>query len=275
MLLAIHQSKTATNRCCLLLLALAGWTLPTAHADELSIGLGVGWVPEFEGSNDFRIIALPSFKYENDWIEIKPSQLGLEADLFPDSHFDLGPIVRYGSGRNDRREVDDPVVSLLETVDDAMEFGFSFSGGIPIHYMGIEDEGIIATRVEVIHGLNSGHGGTTVEGAFRYVRPLSNRFTLISSVSLTWASSDYQQAFFTITPEDAARSGLPAFQANAGIKDIGFSVAGRYKFNQHWRSSAIFQLKRLMGDAADSPIVSIRGARNQPFMGINLEYKVF
>jgi len=246
-----------------------------AAADELTLGLGVGWLPEFEGSNDYRLIPLPNFSYENDWIEIKPRQLGLEADLFPGAKFDLGPIVRYGAGRNDRRRVDDPVVSLLEKVDDAMEFGFSFSGGVPVELMGIDDPGIIATRIEVIHGLNSGHGGTTVEGAFRFVRPLSNRFTLVSSVSLTWASSDYQQSFFSITPEDALRSGLPEFQANAGLKDVGFSVAARYKFNQRWRTSMMLRLKRLVGTAADSPIVSIRGNPNQPFLGINLEYKVF
>ncbi|GAB4125289.1 MAG: hypothetical protein Tsb0027_24200 [Wenzhouxiangellaceae bacterium] len=248
---------------------------PGAAADELTLGLGVGWLPEFEGSNDFRTIPLPSFKYKTDWIEIKPSQLGLEADLFPGAKFDLGPIVRYGSGRNDRRRVDDPVVSLLEKVDDAMEFGFAFSGGVPVDIIGIDDPGIIATRIEVIHGLNSGHGGTTVEGAFRFVRPLSNRFTMVSSLSLTWASSDYQRAFFSVTPEDALRSGLPEFQANAGLKDVAVSLAGRYKFNERWRSSVIFQLRRLVGTASDSPIVSIRGNPNQPFMGINLEYKVF
>ena len=246
-----------------------------AYADELTIGMGVGWLPEFEGSNDYRMIPLPNFSYENEWIEVKPRQLGLEADLFPSEKFDFGPIVRYGSGRNDRREVDDPVVSLLEKVDDAMEFGFSFSGGVPVDIMGIDDPGIIATRIEVIHGLNSGHGGTTVEGAFRFVRPLSNKFTLVSSISLTWASSDYQQAFFSISPEDAVRSGLPEFRANAGLKDIGFAIAGRYKFNQRWRTSVLLRVKRLVGTAADSPVVSIRGNPNQPFMGINLEYKVF
>jgi len=248
---------------------------PGAAADELTLGLGVGWLPEFEGSNDFRTIPLPSFKYKTDWIEIKPSQLGLEADLFPGAKFDFGPIVRYGSGRNDRRRVDDPVVSLLEKVDDAMEFGFAFSGGVPVDIIGIDDPGIIATRIEVIHGLNSGHGGTTVEGAFRFVRPLSNKFTLVSSLSLTWASSDYQQAFFSISPEDALRSGLPEFSANAGLKDIGFAIAGRYKFNQRWRTSVLLRVKRLVGTAADSPVVSIRGNSNQPFLGINLEYRVF
>ena len=258
-----------------LALLLSGMTVHSANADELTVGMGVGWLPEFEGSNDFRTIPLPSFKYENEWLELKPSKLGLEADFFPSEKFDFGPIVRYGSGRNDRREVDDPVVSLLEKVDDAMEFGFSFSGGVPIDIIGIDDPGIIATRIEVIHGLNSGHGGTTVEGALRFVRPLSNSFTMVGSVSLTWASSDYQKAFFSITPEDAVRSGLPEFQADAGLKDIGFSVAGRYKFNQRWRSSLVLQIKRLVGDAADSPVVSIRGSRDQPFMGVNLEYRVF
>ncbi len=271
--------KTSCRRLAVLTIVLtlsSGCALSTnVHADELTIGMGVGWLPEFEGSNDYRMIPLPNFSYENDWIEVKPRQLGVETDLFPGEKFDLGPIVRYGSGRNDRRKVDDPVVSQLDKVDDAMEFGFSFSGGVPVDIIGIDDPGIIATRIEVIHGLNSGHGGTTVEGAFRFVRPLSNKFTLVSSVSLTWASSDYQQAFFSISPAESLRSGLPEFQANAGLKDIGFAIAGRYKFNQRWRTSVLLRLKRLVGTAADSPVVSIRGNPNQPFMGINLEYKVF
>jgi len=274
MFLKKRHRTIAADRIALTLLLVA-MLARSAMADELTLGLGVGWLPEFEGSDDFRTIPLPSFRYKNDWIEIKPSQLGLEADLFPGAKFDLGPIVRYGSGRNDRRRVDDPVVSLLEKVDDAMELGFSFSGGVPVEIIGIDDSGIIATRIAVIRGLESGHGGTTVEGAFRFVRPLTNSFTIVSSVSLTWASSDYQQAFFSISPEDALRSGLPVFQANAGLKDIGFSVAARYKFNQRWRSSMILQLNRLVGSAADSPVVSIRGNPNQPFLGINLEYRVF
>lgn len=263
------------------LLVLAAMTLlvllpaEEATANGLKLGLGVGWLPEFEGSNDFRTVPLPSFEYENEWVEIKPNQLGLEADLFPGAKFDLGPIVRYGSGRNDRREVDDEVVSLLEKVEDAMEIGMFFSGGVPIDIIGIDDPGILATRIDIIQGLGDGHGGTTVEGAFRFVRPVTNQLTMVGSFSLTWASGDYQRAFFSITPEDAARSGLPEFEAESGIKDVAFTVAARYKFNQRWSGSVALRLKRLIGDASDSPIVRIRGNPNQPFMGVRLEYSVF
>ena len=51
------------------------------------------------------------------------------------------------------------------------------------------------------------------------------------------------------------QSGLPMYQAGAGLKDIGLMVALQYKINSSWGLLGIMKYTKLLGDAMDSPIV--------------------
>ena len=58
---------------------------------------------------------------------------------------------------------------------------------------------------------------------------------------------------------NAARSGLDQYDADAGFKDAGIDLALGFGQGPGWRASLIGRYRRLLNDAADSPIVKDEG----------------
>ena len=71
---------------------------------------------------------------------------------------------------------------------------------------------------------------------------------------------------------DSARSGLNTYSADAGIKDAGLGVTLTYKFTDNWDVTGLANYTRLLGDAADSPVVDDEGDENQFFGGLTINY---
>ena len=77
------------------------------------------------------------------------------------------------------------------------------------------------------------------------------------------------ESFFGIDAQQSANSGLQNHDAEAGIKDVNLSVSVGYPISKRWRVGTMLEYKRLLGDAADSPIVD---DKNQFVAGISLSY---
>jgi outer membrane protein len=114
-----------------------------------------------------------------------------------------------------------------------------------------------------------GHEGLVGETGIDVVAPLRPDLTLSAGPRLTFAGEDYMDTYFGVTPAQAARSGLPAYQADAGLKSVGVEGKLRYEFATDWAVTAKGGYFRLVGDAADSPIVEL-GDRNQFSAGLAL-----
>jgi outer membrane protein len=241
-----------------------------ASAGELTLGGGAAYLPDYEGSDDYRFIPLPYIKYESEWITVRSSQLGLEADLIPSKAIEAGPIVRYDFGRDS--DVDDPVVSLLPTVDESFELGAFVGSGLPLEVLGIDSPTIIVGRLSFIHGLDGGHEGAVLEGSLGLLTPLSDQLTVIGSVTASYMSENYADSYFGVSAAGSAASGLPQFDADAGFKDVGLSMIATYAWTDEISSVLIGNYTHLIEDAADSPIVSQRGSEDQFFVGLGLTY---
>ncbi|MEY3474270.1 MAG: hypothetical protein RL087_728 [Pseudomonadota bacterium] len=86
-------------------------------------------------------------------------------------------------------------------------------------------------------------------------------FWLAASVSA--ASRQYLQVWHGVTEAQAAASGLPAFEAHAGLRDAHLSATWRAEYTlggQRLGAYLGLDRSRLLGDAADSPITRRRGA---------------
>ena len=80
-------------------------------------------------------------------------------------------------------------------------------------------------------------------------------------------------SYFSIDASDAARSGLRQYNADAGIKDVAFGGTLTYGFSERWSISGLATYTRLVGDAADSPVVKNAGDENQFFGGTLINYR--
>ena len=70
----------------------------------------------------------------------------------------------------------------------------------------------------------------------------------------------------------AARSGLPAFDADSGFRDARLTVFLITELAPSWFVGGGLMYQRILGDAGDSPIVRVRGSANQLYGGLGVVY---
>ena len=80
-------------------------------------------------------------------------------------------------------------------------------------------------------------------------------------------------AYFGVDATNAARSGLREFDADGGLKDAGVLLLARYSFDRTWGLMVLGKFTRLVGDAADSPLVEDEGSENQGMAAALLTYR--
>jgi outer membrane protein len=159
------------------------------------------------------------------------------------------------------------VVSDLESVDPSMMLGVI--GGYDFLADPREN---LALEVEARQDVANGNGAlVTMRGV--YGTPLSESWRVDTAIEGTWASDDYMSAYFGIDSADAARSGLKQYNADAGFKDVAFGGSLTYRISDSWSLSGLASYTRLVGDAADSPVVKDRGDENQFFWGALVNFR--
>jgi outer membrane protein len=103
---------------------------------------------------------------------------------------------------------------------------------------------------------------------------LRHRDTYVFSIGprARWADDNFHDAYFSVTPAVAAAPGLPAYNAGSGFHEVGLYSSLTYMLDRPWGVYGYAGYDRLIGDAADSPIVTAFGSRNQYSGGIGLFY---
>jgi outer membrane protein len=98
--------------------------------------------------------------------------------------------------------------------------------------------------------------------------PLSQGLAFSAGPRFTLESTGATAPYFSITPLQAALSGLPAFNARGGAHSAGVGAQLRYHINPQWEVHSYVEYQRLLGDAAASPLVQLRGSPNQVTVGL-------
>jgi MipA family protein len=171
---------------------------------------------------------------------------GLRVELAQGERLRAGLGLRLDSGR---RESDSPELRGLGDVRRTVRLRLSVSYRL--------DEGWRLRSVNTTDALGRG-GGT--EGELQVVRDivLGPRLALQGRFSLGWGDRRHLQAYFGIDPEQAARSGYPVTALSAGLRDVSLSAGWRQGVGPRWAVFGGAALTRLIGDAADSPLVRER-----------------
>jgi outer membrane protein len=98
----------------------------------------------------------------------------------------------------------------------------------------------------------------------------TERLRLAARVDASIADESFMQAFFGVTPTQSTRSGYAIYTPNAGFKDITFSLHGQWTLSQRWFVAGDAGVTRLVGDAADSPLVRNKAG---PLLSIGFGYR--
>ncbi|MFD2237618.1 MipA/OmpV family protein [Aureimonas populi] len=221
----------------------------------LVIGAGARYRPEYEGSDDLEVSPIPFFLFTyDDWLKIDPT--GLEITAFRYEGFSVSALVGYESGRN---EDDHDRLRGLGDID----FAATLGGRAAYEFGPLE---AYATIEQTIGGSESLLGKTGLS----LTAPVSQRLILGAKAEATIADDNHMQAYFGVDAIQAAASGLPEYQAEAGLKRVDISTSATYLFNENWLVRGEVGVGFLTGDAADSPIVE---DDLQPSASLFLGYK--
>jgi outer membrane protein len=247
-------------------ISLVGAVNVQAQLKTFSLGAGLGVVPDYEGSDDYKAVPVPfANAVWNSGRSLELRGLKLKANLarsdwgFGRETWRFGPVANYRFGRDN---VDDNKVDKLQNVDASFELG------------GFVDVGLDnwSFKVEALQDVADGHEGflLKLKGGYKY--PIDQSWILALGVFTTYADGSYMNSYFSIDNRDAARSGLKKFNADSGFKDVGFEVGASYMFAENWSVRALGRYARLVGDAADSPVTDDQGSENQFLAGAVIIY---
>ena len=228
---------------------------------------GVGFTSDYEGSDAYGItpLAAAHLSWEGFYAHIAGPSVRL--NVVPFDNFDFGPTLGYRGGRDD--DVEDEKVKLLREVEDSLEVGFfaeyRFVNRADPRYK-------MSVGLKAAKDVNDGHDGSLVTASLGYNRPVFESFIWSLGTSVSYADDNYMNAYFDIDADNASRSGLARFDAEGGIKDVGLSTSLSHKLGESWNVAGRVSYTRLVGDAADSPVVDDRGSADQLFGGITVGY---
>lgn len=204
------------------------------------LGAGVMFGPKYEGSDEFKATPIPFVSMTFfDALTIDPR--GAPITAFEQGPFELDLLVGYELGR---KEDDADHLKGLGDVD----FGITAGAKASVH-LGPAD--LFAQVDKTFEGSDGLVGRLGVE----VTQPLSQSWLVSASASAVFADRRHMEAYFGVTSEQAARSGLPAYEIGAGLKRADFSISATYLVDQNWIVRGEAQLGLLLGDAADSPVV--------------------
>ncbi len=226
-----------------LLVAVAG----SAAATDLKVG-GIGIVkPTYEGSDAYEIVgapfAFPVFSATSSGTFSVNGADDVRLRLLNAQGFEAGVLGGYAFGRDDN---DGLLLRGLGDVDGG------FVAGAFVGYR----VGSALFDVSYHHIVSGDTGGFLRLGASNKFQ-LSPQLSAKIRVGATYADDDYMSDYFGVSSTQAGNSAanLAAFDADAGFKDVHIQLSADYDISDRWTLMGGVGYKRLIGDAADSPIV--------------------
>jgi len=245
--------------------------------DYVTVGVGIGTLPEYEGSKENRVLPLAGAMGRIGGVGFRLRGPALSLDLYDDPPgadvtLRIGPNLRWSSNRSGH--ISDPVVARLGKLKDGFEAGV----GVGLGFKSVLSE---HDRLSIGGGVRrdiSGRGGgITLSPSVSYLIPLSRAQLVGFQVSADWVDGDYARFNYGVTPAGSAASGLPVYRAKGGFKEMNLGVATVYDLNGNlldggFMVGAGVMYTRLHGSAARTPITALRGSRGQWLAGAGMGY---
>ena len=240
-----------------------GGFLDSIHGDwYLTVGAAGFVAPRFEGDNSYIFNVAPIISLG----KVGPqARFSSRNDNVSFAFIDKGSF-RAGAAGKLLFERDEDASEDLKGLD-PVRFGGEAGGFAEIY-----PTDWVRVRGEVRHGIRSHDGvvGDIAVDAFTDVTPTVR---LSGGPRLSFASADYFETYYGVTPEESAASGLSAYSPKGGIRSAGIGGAVTWKTTEKVTTSAFGEYSRLLGPASKSSLVKERGSPNQFLFGVSATYR--
>ena len=230
-----------------------GWTV--------TVGLGAEATPSYEGASSFRFSPVPIFSLRRAGTPARFRSMrdGASFAIFdPGNGFRAGPVGKY---KRERKASDHSELNGLRDVHFAIELG-GFAEYYAVDWLRL--------RAEVRRGV-VGHDGVVADFSADVIVPLAERLSFAAGPRYTVTNAAYSSTYFGVNAAESLASGLPVFDARSS-QSAGAGAQLRYQLNPQWEVRTYVEYERLLGAAADSPLVRLRGSPNQTTGGIGVAY---
>jgi len=223
---------------------------------RIILGGGAEMQPIYEGSQ--RYSALPSVVFDVRYKDIAflSDGEGVGVNVLRGPTYRAGLAIAYDLGRNHHVQHRLAGLGNIDPAPEAKLFAEYFLP--PFVYTFDLRKGI------------GGHDGVIGDIGLYVPVPAAKDFYVFTGPSVTFADGDYMQAYFGISPAQAAHSPFPVFTARGGLERAGWGVTALYKYSERWWLEAEGAWEYLLGDAASSPIVE---DKSQFTAGVNVLYR--
>jgi outer membrane protein len=230
-----------------------GWTV--------MIGAEGTSTPDFEGAKGSRFSPVPIFSIRRAGSadQFRSPRESASIALIDFGDFRAGPAGKFVSSR---KADNYSGLNGLGDVNAAFELG-GFIEYFPLDWFRLRNE----TR----QGFG-GHHGVVSDFSADFIVPVTRALTISAGPRFTWESTKATAPYFGIDAVQAMASGLPQFDAKGGAHSAGAGVQVKYRINPQWEVHSYVEYDRLLGDAANSPLVTLRGSVNQTTVGVGASY---
>jgi MipA family protein len=260
-------------------LAMAQSDLPKEEKREadrysLTLGLGGGMAPEYEGASDYGFQPGGVIQGKVDGFDFQVRGPNIYVDLIRDApgsklNIIAGPVAQIRMDRTSRTNIKDPRVALLGTRDTAVELG---------GYVGIGKKGFLIPPASLtfdlafVHDVAGAHDSFILTPGVALSSPVSQRTFARLGVSADYVGKGFGRTYFDSPAIAAPIPTLTGYATDgAGFKSIGTTLLLTHDLGGDNRKGwALFGLggyKRLLGQYARSPIVREAGDADQ-FLGV-------
>jgi MipA family protein len=217
----------------------------------VTLGIGPQAYPRYPGADSYGIGPFPIVGLRRPGQPIAFSSGDDSASialLRYDSVINFGPAVRFQAKRNE-----DDVGAAVGDVPFTVEAG-GFVQLLPSRNFRI--------RAELRRGVNGHKAWLGSLGADLIFRDDQNYIFAVGP-RVRWASNRYNDTYFGV-PFSIPAVGLPAaYDPDGGIYAVGGIANFTRRLGRNWGLQAYAGYDRLVGDAADSPLVRTLGSRDQ------------
>jgi len=226
----------------------------------LTLGAGVRYQPDFTGSDDYVFRARPIISLGRG---LKSTWWAAEDDAMLSIGFFSGKGWRIGFS-GDALWKRSATVNPALVVVPATKFGAELGGFVEFY-----PTSWLRARADVRRGVVA-HDGVVADfklDAFSNV----GSWTLGVGPRMRIASADYVRTYFGTAGAMPGTGGLLQ-RFNTGVHSVGALAQLTYHWSDNLKTTAYVEYKRLVGDAARSPIVRPFGSRNSVTIGLSASY---
>jgi outer membrane protein len=233
--------------------ASGGWTV--------TLGIGGEMGPSYPGAGSSMLDPKPiiSIRRAGTPARFKSMRDNASFALIDYGRFRAGPV---GAFKSARKAEDHSELRGLNDVKLAVEIG-GFAEYYAFDWLRV--------RSEVRRGFG-GHEGIVADFSADVIVPINERMTFAAGPRYTVTDAKYASTYFGVSNIEALASGLPAYDAKGGSNSVGVGGQVRYQLDRQWELRGYVEYEKLLGSAADSPLVKFRGSADQVTYGLGVAY---